>query len=126
MNSYIYIEKVSFLKKIIGSIILISGIIGLFFINFKRSPEFIFLWVFLCFLGVFLASTLKVKVNFKSKCFIFFYSIYGIHFAFNWKYFSEIKYISLLETTITQKIGGRGFTPTEATLSGKKSKNKFI
>lgn len=122
MNDYIYIEKVSILKKVIGNLLLISGVFGFFFINIKLSLESIFLWIFLCFLGVFFISTQGFKINFKSRSYMFLYSIYGFHFGFNYKYFSKVSYISLFETTIKQKIGGVGFNPAEATLSSKKVK----
>jgi len=126
MNDYIYIEKVSILKKIIGNLILIFGLFGLFYINVKIGFGFFFLWIFLCFLGVFLISTQGFKINFKSRSYMFLNSIYGFHFGFNYKYFSKVSYISLFETTIKQKIGGRGFNPAEATLSGKKVKINFF
>ncbi|CAM3701453.1 hypothetical protein FLGE108171_11110 [Flavobacterium gelidilacus] len=126
MNTYIYIEKVSLLKTITGNIMLISGIIGLCFINIKLGPELIFIWILLCFIGLFLISTQGFKINFKSRSYMFLNSIYGFHFGFNYNYFPKVSYISLFETTVKQKIGGRGFNPAEATLSGKKVKINFF
>lgn len=126
MNTYIYIEKVSLLKKITGNIILISGIVGLFFINIKLGPELIFIWISLCFIGLLLISTKGFKISFKSRSYMFLNSIYGIHFGYNYNYFPEVNYISLFETTVKQKIGGIGFNPAEAILSGKKVKINFF
>ena len=120
MENYIYIEKVSLLKKIIGNLCLISGLFSLIIINVKIGPQYIFLWVFLCFVGVFFISTEGFEINFNKNSYRKIISMYGINYGLSWKNYPRIKYFSLVETNIRQTIGGRTFNSTAtATLSSK-------
>jgi hypothetical protein len=120
MENYIYVEKVSLIKKIIGNILLIGGIFGLIFINVKIGPQYIFLWVFLCFIGVFFISTEGLEINFKTTNYRKILSMFGINYGLSWKYYPKINYIALVETNIKQTIGGRTFNSTAtATISSK-------
>lgn len=120
MENYIYVEKVSLIKKIIGNILLIGGIFGLIFINVKIGPQYIFLWVFLCFIGVFFISTEGLEINFKTTNYRKILSMFGINYGLSWKYYPKINYIALVETNFKQTIGGRTFNSTAtATISSK-------
>ncbi|MBP4143197.1 hypothetical protein J3S90_15435 [Flavobacterium sp. P4023] len=120
MENYIYVEKVSLWKKIIGNLFLICGIFGLIFINVKIGPQYIFLWVFLCFVGVFFISTEGLEINFNKTNYRKIISMYGINYGLSWKYYPKINYFALVETNIKQTIGGRTFNSTAtATLSSK-------
>ena len=112
MKNYIYIEKVSLLKMIIGNLLLISGLFGLIFINNAKQPNFILLWVFLLFIGVFLISTEGLEIDFKENNYRKVLSMYGINYGLSWNYFPKIEYISLLETKVKQKIGPVTFRST--------------
>ena len=123
MKNYVYVENVSLLKKIIGNLFLLFGIIGLIFINVKIGPQYIFLWVFLSFVGVFFISTEGIEINFKTTNYRKIISMYGINYGLSWKFYPKINYLALVETNIKQTIGGRSFNSTAtATLYSKKVK----
>ncbi len=123
MQKYIYTEKITMIKTIIGNLLLISGIMTLLFVNVKFGPAYIFLWVFMCYVSVFFISTEGIEKDFQSNIYRKFISIYCLNYGLSWKYFHEISYISILETNIKQTIGGRGFRSTAtATVSEKKVK----
>ncbi|WP_320815710.1 hypothetical protein [Flavobacterium sp.] len=112
MKNYIYLEKVSLLKNIIGNLFLILGLSCLIFINNSKQPNFILLWVFFLFIGAFLISTEGIEIDFKKNTYRKVLSMYGINYGLSWDYFPKIEYISLLETKVKQKIGGLTFRST--------------
>lgn len=119
MNRYLYLEKISLFKKIIGNILWISGFFCLLLVNVRFGPGFLFVWGILFFAGLYFISTEGIELNFESNSYRQVFSIFGSNYG-TWDYFPHIEYVSLFRTRVSQTIGGKSFSSTaSATLSDK-------
>lgn len=110
MSNYIYIEKVTLYKIILGSLLFIYGFLATIFINKENGFGYFFIYLLLTYWGIFFISTEGLEIDFQNKKFRTLYSFYGIKIRLKWKFFPEIKYISLVETIVKHAIekGGAG------------------
>ena len=119
MNKYLYLEKISLAKMIIGNILWVSGFCSLLFINITFGPGFLIIWTLLIFAGLYLISTEGIELDFSENQYREVFSLFGSNYGF-WKDFPSIDYISIFRTNVTQTIGGKSFNSTAtATLSDK-------
>jgi len=71
--------------------------------------------------GIFLISTEGLEIDFLNNKFKKIFSFYGIKIGIQWVTFFEIKYIALVETTVKQTFGGRGFKASATTTVSEKT-----
>lgn len=109
MNNYIYIEKVSLIKLIIGSLLFLPSFLALIFINIKNGPILLIIYLLIAYWGIFFISSEGLEIDFQNRKFRKLFCVYGIRIGLSWTFFPEIKYVALVETIIKQTFGGRGF-----------------
>ncbi len=110
MENYIYIQKVSSTKMIIGYLLCLLGIFSFLMININLGEELIFVWGLLFVAGAYLVSTEGVEINFQENKYRQVFSIFEINLGV-WKSYGKIEYISLIEQNVKQNIPGRPFYP---------------
>lgn len=115
MPNYIYLEKNTITKAIIGNLLFIPSILALIILNKENNPILILFYLFAAYWGIFFISTEGLEIDFKNKRFRKLYSIYGLKIPLSWNYFPEIKYIALVATSVKQTFGGRTFRATATT-----------
>ncbi|MRX40109.1 hypothetical protein GJU43_12550 [Flavobacterium sp. LC2016-23] len=121
MKNYTYIEKVSFIRSIIGNLLFIPSFLALIFINFRYGPILFLFYLFIAYWGIFFISTEGLEFDFQNKKHRKLFSVYGINFGLSWNYFQDLKYIALVETFVKQTFGGRGFGATATTTVSEKT-----
>ena len=120
MKNFVYIEKVSLIRTIIGNLLFIPSFSALILINKENGPIWLLVYLVIAYWGIFLISTEGLEIDFPNNKFKKIFSLYGINIGMQWEYFFEIKYIALVETTVKQTFGGRGFqSSATATVSEK-------
>lgn len=115
MNNFTYVEKTSLIKLIIGNLLFLPSIFGIFFINKANNPILFLVYLLIVYWGIFFISSEGLEINFQNKRFKKLFCIYGIKIGRSWNYFPEIKYVALVETTVKQTFGGRGFKSSATT-----------
>lgn len=117
MNTYLYLKKVSFVKKTIGALLLIfSALLLLISIN---ALTFV-LSFFSFFAGLYLASTDGIEIRFDTKQFRIIFSIFGLNIGI-WESYPTVAYISVVRTKVAHTIGNK-YRPlaASATLKGER------
>ncbi|SHH19777.1 hypothetical protein [Flavobacterium defluvii] len=109
MTNFIYIEKISSIRTIIGNLLFIPSFLALILINIKNGPVFFIVYFIIAYWGVFLISTEGIELDFQNNKFRKLFSIYGINIGLTWNHFPKIKYVALIKTLVKQTFGGRGF-----------------
>lgn len=93
--------------------------LSLFIVNTKYGPQFMLLWIFMVFLGLFIITGEGIEINFNNKSYRTIYRILGADIGF-WKDLPPMVYVSVFETRVNQTIGGKSFSSTAtATVSSK-------
>ena len=121
MKNFVYIEKVSLIRTIIGNFLFIPSFLALILINKENGPIWLLVYLIIAYWGIFLISTEGLEIDFLNNKFKKIFSFYGIKIGIQWVTFFEIKYIALVETTVKQTFGGRGFKASATTTVSEKT-----
>lgn len=115
MKNYVYIEKASSIKFIIGNLLFVPSFLAIIFINKKNGPILLLVFLLIAYWGIFFISSEGLEIDFQNKKFRKLFTVYGFRIGLTWTFFPEIKYIALVETTVKQTFGGRGFRSSATT-----------
>lgn len=115
MSNYIYIEKIPLYKTIIGSLLFVPGFLAALFINIGNGPILFFIYLLVAYWGLFFISSEGLEIDFQNKRFKKLFCFYKIRIGLAWTSFPEIHYVALVETTVKQTFGGRGFRSSATT-----------
>lgn len=120
MTNFIYVEKISPIRTILGNLLFIPGFLALILINKGNGPIFFLVYLFTTYWGIFLISTEGLEIDLQNKKYRKLFSMYGINIGRFWNYFPETKYIALVETRVKQTFGAMGVrSSATATISEK-------
>lgn len=111
MEKYIYLEKITKTRLIIGYILLFSGLLLIIFINIKIYPIYLLFWIALIIGGTITLTNEGIELDLKHNLYRNISSIFGIKLG-SWKKFPEINYISIFRTNTTKTLGGIGLQST--------------
>nr|WP_294924451.1 hypothetical protein [uncultured Flavobacterium sp.] len=109
-ENFVYLEKVSLIRTIIGNFLFIPSFLALIIINKENGPIWLLVYLVIAYWGIFLISTEGLEIDFRNNKFKKIFSFYGINIGMQWEYFFEIKYIALVETRVKQTFGNKGFS----------------
>ncbi|MEL1255150.1 hypothetical protein AAEO57_15275 [Flavobacterium sp. DGU38] len=115
MKKFTYVEKTPLLKLIIGNLLFVPCVLVIIFINTGNNPLHFLIYLLIAYWGIFFISSEGLEIDFQNKKFRKLFSIYGIKIGLSWKFLPEIKYLALVETTVKQTFGGRGFKSSATT-----------
>lgn len=106
MEKYLYLEKITKTRLIIGYILLFTGLLFIF-INIKIYPIYLLFWIALIIGGIIILTNEGIELDLKHNLYRNISSIFGIKLG-SWKRFPEINYISIFRTNTTKVLGGIG------------------
>ncbi|WP_163397703.1 hypothetical protein [Flavobacterium fluviatile] len=109
MKNYIYAEKASLIKLIIGNLLFVPSVLVIIFINKGNNPILFLFFLLIAYWGIFFISSEGLEIDFQNKKFRKLFCVYGIRIGLTWTFFPEMKYIALVETTVKQTFGRLGF-----------------
>lgn len=109
MKNYIYTEKNSTTKIFIGNLLIFPSLLAILFFSKENGLIFLLIYLIAIYWGVFFISSEGLEIDFQNRRFRKLFCVYGIRIGLTWTFFSEIKYVALVETTVKQTFGGRGF-----------------
>ncbi|MCI9846913.1 hypothetical protein [Flavobacterium pectinovorum] len=115
MKNYVYIEKASSIKFIIGNLLFILSFFIIISINKSNAPILLLVSLLTTYWGIFFISSEGLEIDFQNKKFRKLFAVYGFRISLTWTFFPEIQYIALVETTVKQTFGGRGFKSSATT-----------
>lgn len=111
MEKYLYLEKISKIRLLLGYLLLLTGLSLLIFINNKIYPIYILFWTALIIAGVINLTNEGIELDLQHNQYRNINSIFGINLG-NWKSFHKIDYISIFRSKVTKTIGGAGIHST--------------
>lgn len=115
MKNHVYIEKASLIKLIIGNLLFGLSCLAIIFINKKNGPILLLVFLLIAYWGIFFISSEGLEIDFQNKRFRKLFAVYGFQIGLTWTFFPEIQYVALVETTVKQTYGGRGFRSSATT-----------